>query len=57
MDKDGMALKLIKRLNDEGIRANMTVMVTFNQLYLVAKAWTIYVSPFFNRAATLGSPL
>lgn len=54
MDKDGLGLKVVKRLHDEGIRTNMTVMVTFNQLYLAAKAGATYVSLFFNRARDAG---
>jgi transaldolase len=54
MDKDGMGLKVVKRLHDENIRTNMTVMVTFNQLYLAAKAGATYVSLFFNRARDAG---
>jgi transaldolase len=50
MDKDGTGLKVVKRLHDDGIRTNLTLMVTFNQLYLAAKAGATYVSLFFNRA-------
>ena len=54
MDKDGVGLKAVKKLHDEGIRTNMTVMVTFNQLYLAAKAGATFVSLFFNRARDAG---
>jgi len=54
MDKDGTGLKVVKRLHDEGIRTNMTVMVTLNQLFLAAKAGATYVSLFFNRARDAG---
>ena len=54
MDKDGVGLKVVKRLHDEGIRTNMTVMVTLNQLFLAAKAGATYVSLFFNRARDAG---
>jgi transaldolase len=54
MDKDGVGLKVVKRLHDENIRTNMTVMVTFNQLYLAAKSGATYVSLFFNRARDAG---
>ena len=54
MDKDGIGLKVVKRLHDEGIRTNMTVMVTLNQLFLAAKAGASYVSLFFNRARDAG---
>ena len=54
MDKDGTGLKVVKRLHDEGIRTNMTVMVTLSQLFLAAKAGATYVSLFFNRARDAG---
>ena len=54
MDKDGIGLKVVKRLHDEGIKTNMTVMVTLNQLFLAAKAGATYVSLFFNRARDAG---
>jgi transaldolase len=54
MDKDGVGLRVVKRLHDEGIRTNMTVMVTLNQLFLAAKAGATYVSLFFNRARDAG---
>lgn len=54
MDKDGIGLKVVKKLRDENIRTNMTVMMTFNQLYLAAKAGATYVSLFFNRARDAG---
>ena len=54
MDKDGTGLKVVKRLHDEGIRTNMTVMMTLNQLFLAAKAGASYVSLFFNRARDAG---
>jgi len=54
MDKDGVGLRVVKRLHDEGIRTNMTVMVTLNQLFLAAKAGASYVSLFFNRARDAG---
>ena len=54
MDKDGIGLKVVKRLHDEGIRTNMTVMMTLNQLFLAAKAGATFVSLFFNRARDAG---
>jgi transaldolase len=54
MDKDGVGLKVVKKLHDQGIRTNMTVMVTFNQLYLAEKAGATFVSLFFNRARDAG---
>ncbi|HEV2139016.1 MAG TPA: transaldolase family protein [Nitrososphaerales archaeon] len=54
MDKDGVGLQVVKKLHDEGIKTNMTLMVTFNQLYMAAKAGATYVSLFFNRARDAG---
>jgi transaldolase len=54
MDKDGVGVKVVKRLRDEGIKTNMTVMVTMNQLFLASKAGATYVSLFFNRARDAG---
>lgn len=54
MDKDGTGLKVVKRLRDEGIKTNMTVMMTLNQLFLAAKAGATFVSLFFNRARDAG---
>ena len=54
MDKDGVALKVAKILQEMGIRTNLTAMVTINQLYLAADAGATYVSFFFNRARDAG---
>lgn len=54
MDKNGVGLKAVKLLHEEGIRTNMTVMVTLNQLLLAAKAGATFVSLFFNRARDAG---
>ena len=54
MDKDGIGLKVVRRLHDEGIKTNMTVMMTLSQLFLAAKAGATYVSLFFNRARDAG---
>ena len=54
MDKDGVGLRVVKKLHDEGIRTNMTVMMTLNQLFLAAKAGASFVSLFFNRARDAG---
>ncbi|MDG6991292.1 MAG: fructose-6-phosphate aldolase [Nitrososphaerota archaeon] len=54
MDKDGVGLRVVKRLHDEGIRTNMTVMMTLGQLFLAAKAGASYVSLFYNRARDAG---
>lgn len=54
MDKDGVGLRVVKRLADEGIRTNMTVIMTLNQLLLATKAGATFVSLFFNRARDAG---
>jgi transaldolase len=54
MDKDGVALKVAKRLREMNIRTNLTAMVTISQLYLAAEAGATYVSLFFNRARDAG---
>ena len=54
MDKDGVALKVAQKLQEMGIRTNLTAMVTINQLYLAAGAGATYVSLFFNRARDAG---
>lgn len=54
MDKDGIGMKVVRRLHDEGIKTNMTVMMTLNQLFLAAKAGATFVSLFFNRARDAG---
>ena len=54
MDTDGVA-RVVKRLHDERIKSNMTVMTSFNQLLLVAKAGTNFASLSFNRASDIGS--
>jgi transaldolase len=54
MDKDGVALKVTKKLHEMGIRTNLTAMVTINQIYLAAEAGATYVSLFFNRARDAG---
>lgn len=54
MDKDGVALKVAKKLQEMSIRTNLTAMVAINQLYLAAEAGATYVSFFFNRARDAG---
>ena len=54
MSADGNGLKVVKRLAAEGIKTNMTVIMTFNQLILATKAGATYVSLFFNRAKDAG---
>ena len=51
---NGNGLKIVSRLKKNGIKTNMTVMMTFNQLVLAAKAGATYVSLFYNRARDVG---
>lgn len=51
---DGKGMEVVHRLAEEGIRTNMTAMMTFNQLVLAAKAGASYVSLFYNRAVEAG---
>ena len=54
MTADGRGLKVVHRLAKEGIRTNMTLMMTYNQLVLAAKAGATYVSLFYNRSKEAG---
>jgi D-glycero-alpha-D-manno-heptose-7-phosphate kinase len=54
MSADGNGLKVVKRLSALGIKTNMTVIMTFNQLVLATKAGATYVSLFYNRAKDAG---
>jgi transaldolase len=51
---DGRGLQVVQQLAEEHIRTNMTVMMTFNQLVLAAKAGATYVSLFYNRSKEAG---
>jgi transaldolase len=51
---DGRGLEVVNRLSKAGIRTNMTVMMSYNQLMLAAKAGASYVSLFYNRAKEAG---
>ena len=51
---NGDGLKVVSQLAREGIKTNMTVMMTFNQLVLATKAGATYVSLFYNRAKEAG---
>ncbi|HVB12100.1 MAG TPA: transaldolase family protein, partial [Nitrososphaerales archaeon] len=51
---DGKGLEVVSKLTKSGIKTNMTVMMTYNQLVLAAKAGATYVSLFFNRAKEAG---
>lgn len=47
MTKEG--LKACKKLSDEGIKVNMTLIFSVNQALLAARAGASYVSPFVGR--------
>lgn len=51
---NGNGLRVVSRLVKEGIRTNMTVMMTLNQLVLASKAGATYVSLFYNRSKEAG---
>ena len=54
MTADGKGLRVVHQLAKERIKTNMTLMMTYNQLILAAKAGATYVSLFFNRAKEAG---
>ncbi len=54
MSADGTGLKVVHQLAKEGIKTNMTLMMTYNQLVLAAKAGATFVSLFYNRAKEAG---
>ena len=54
MHGDGRGLQVVSRLAKQGIKTNMTVMMTYNQLILASKAGATYVSLFYNRAKDVG---
>jgi transaldolase len=51
---DGRGLSVVNQLSKAGIRTNMTVMMTYNQLVLAAKAGASFVSLFYNRSKEAG---
>lgn len=54
MYADGRGLQVVNQLTRAGIRTNMTVMMTYNQLILAAKAGASFVSLFYNRSKEAG---
>jgi transaldolase len=54
MTADGRGLQIVHQLSKEGIRTNMTLMMTYNQLVLAAKAGATFVSLFYNRSKEAG---
>lgn len=51
---NGDGLRVVSQLKKEGIRTNMTCMVSFNQLLLACLVGSDYASLFFNRARDAG---
>jgi transaldolase len=51
---NGSGLKVVSQLTREGIKTNMTCMMTFNQLVLATKAGATFVSLFYNRSKEAG---
>lgn len=49
MTPDGEGLKAVKVLESEGIKTNVTAMMTLNQAFLAASAGASYMSLFYNR--------
>src|SRR5919197_4749146 len=47
-------LKAVKKLKEEGIRTNVTLIFSANQAVLAAKAGAAYVSPFIGRLDEAG---
>lgn len=47
-------LKAVKRLKEEGIKTNVTLVFSANQALLAAKAGATYVSPFIGRLDDIG---
>lgn len=49
-------LKAVKKLTDEGIKTNVTLIFSAAQALLAAKAGATYVSPFVGRLDDIGNP-
>jgi transaldolase len=47
-------LKVVKKLKEEGIQTNVTLIFSANQAILAAKAGAAYVSPFIGRLDDAG---
>jgi len=52
---DGSGLKAVKILEGEGIKTNVTAMMSVNQAFLAIEAGASYASLFFNRIRDSGS--
>src|ERR687894_2650119 len=48
-------LKVVKKLKEQGIQTNVTLIFSANQAILAAKAGAAYVSPFIGRLDDMGS--
>jgi len=55
MLSDGSGLKAVKILEKEGIKTNVTAMMSVNQAFLAIQAGASYASLFFNRIRDSGS--
>lgn len=51
---DGTGLRVVRELSTDGIKTNMTVLMTTNQVLLAAKAGATYASIFFRRIQDAG---
>ena len=51
---NGDGLRVASQLHGEGIKVNMTCMMSFNQLMLACKAGARYISLFYNRVKDSG---
>jgi transaldolase len=47
-------LKVVKKLKEEGIQTNVTLVFSANQAILAAKAGAAYISPFIGRLDDIG---
>ena len=54
MLQDGSGLKAVKILESEGIKTNVTAMMSVNQAFLAIEAGASYASLFFNRIRDSG---
>jgi transaldolase len=52
---DGSGLKAVKALESEGIKTNVTAMMSVSQAFLAIEAGASYASLFFNRIRDSGS--
>lgn len=54
MTPDGMGLTVLRKLKENGIKTNATLMVSFEQMFLSIIAGATYASIFYNRAKDAG---